>query len=562
MHTWIMSHKELLLIAVTCIGVLIVTLQMLYPVDKALPFARLNDQPVAGAHYNEIAATIQKKFQDAKIHLVAGKASYTTTLASIGANPNTDEMVMKLTNYSIAERLVPFSLLFKQPNLTSLDVYFDEAQLQAAGKVAAEKLSTSPEDARLAIDKGVLVATSAKPGYKVGKDGVISEVTSREFAFGDSTIHLTPTIVKPSRVDADIAPIRAQAEAAITSPITLIGPAGEHFLPDNKEVASWLIIKTLENNAVELAIDSERVAAYVASLNDKLKIDPGVTKVSVDDGQETSRAPGSEGVEVDTAALIKSLQQAVMVKSAPKQLTISMKAVLSAVVNDRRYSATQKGLQAYVDYATSIQNVHISLVQLNGEKWTVSGRASESIPSASTYKLFVALVLFDRIDKGEIHWSDAMLDTTVAGCFERMTVASTNPCAEKWIAMFGRQYINEFIYGKGFSTGTSFTTNSANQTTANDLTKFMTGLNDGTLVSGANRDRLLDSLGRHPYRYGVPTGSRGDVHDKVGFLWDYVHDTAIVNHPKGTYIVTIMTKGQSYARIAQITRELERIMYP
>jgi len=52
------------------------------------------------------------------------------------------------------------------------------------------------------------------------------------------------------------------------------------------------------------------------------------------------------------------------------------------------------------------------------------------------------------------------------------------------------------------------------------------------------------------------------VHDKVGFLWDYVHDTAIVNHPKGNYVMTIMTKGQSYAAIAAVTREVERIMYP
>ncbi|HMH70341.1 MAG TPA: serine hydrolase, partial [Candidatus Saccharimonadales bacterium] len=88
------------------------------------------------------------------------------------------------------------------------------------------------------------------------------------------------------------------------------------------------------------------------------------------------------------------------------------------------------------------------------------------------------------------------------------------------------------------------------------------GLNDGTLVSGDHRNRLLSSLGRHPYRYGIPTGSAGIVHDKVGFLWDYVHDTAIVQHPRGTYLMTIMTKGQSYGAIASVTRQIERIMYP
>src|SRR5438128_2766485 len=152
-----------------------------------------------------------------------------------------------------------------------------------------------------------------------------------------------------------------------------------------------------------------------------------------------------------------------------------------------------------------------------------AARENESIPSGSTYKLFVALVLFDKMERGEIHWNDPMLDTTVAGCFERMTVASTNPCAEKWIADFGRQYINDFIHARGFSEGTSFTTGSANQTTATDLNKYMKGLNDGTLVAGSYRDRLLDSLGRHTYRYGILADSQGVVHDRVGFLRAYVH---------------------------------------
>ena len=98
---------------------------------------------------------------------------------------------------------------------------------------------------------------------------------------------------------------------------------------------------------------------------------------------------------------------------------------------------------------------------------------------------------------------------------------------------------------------------------AGDLTKFMVGLETGTLINGAQRDRLLYSLSHHPYRYGIPTGSKATlVYDKVGFLWDYVHDTAIVRHPQGTYVMTIMTQGKSYAAIASMTRDIERIMYP
>lgn len=90
----------------------------------------------------------------------------------------------------------------------------------------------------------------------------------------------------------------------------------------------------------------------------------------------------------------------------------------------------------------------------------------------------------------------------------------------------------------------------------------MIGLEQGTLMSSAHRDRLLYSLSHHPYRYGIPTGSKGQVWDKVGFVLDYINDTAIVHHPNGTYVMTIMTEGQSYAAIAAMTRDIERIMYP
>ena len=73
---------------------------------------------------------------------------------------------------------------------------------------------------------------------------------------------------------------------------------------------------------------------------------------------------------------------------------------------------------------------------------------------------------------------------------------------------------------------------------------------------------LLEKMGRQLYPYGIPAGSKGKVYDKVGFLWSYIHDTGIVYHPKGTYVLTVMTSGYSYAKIAEITRQVEAIMYP
>jgi hypothetical protein len=74
---------------------------------------------------------------------------------------------------------------------------------------------------------------------------------------------------------------------------------------------------------------------------------------------------------------------------------------------------------------------------------------------------------------------------------------------------------------------------------------------------------LLEKMSRQLYRYGIPTGVNATrVEDKVGFLWDYIHDAAIVHKPQGTYILVIMTKGYSYGYIANVARQIDTIMYP
>lgn len=226
------------------------------------------------------------------------------------------------------------------------------------------------------------------------------------------------------------------------------------------------------------------------------------------------------------------------------------------------YTSSQAGLRAYVNDAARAQNATIVVQQLDGNKWSADAGGATSMPSASTYKLYVAWMLFNKMDQGDIGWDDPMLGTTVSNCFDQMTIASTNACAEQWLDTFGRTNINNFLYSRGYSAGTTFTNPTAAHTTANDLAKFMVALENGSAIGGAHRDRLLHSLSVHPYRRGVPSGSGGQVWDKVGFLWDYVHDAAIVHHPKGKYVIVVMTKGRSYATIAEITRQVEKIMYP
>jgi beta-lactamase class A len=559
------THRRIFL-AVFFVVAAIIAVQLAYPSDRGLPLASANGIELGYASHDKMAKVITEQFAASKVKLTIGSdKSETRLLSATGAVPNTEDMINQLQNYPLWLRLIPGSILWQPVQLTTADVYFDTVPFEAFAAAESKALTFPPQNARLAIKSGKLTATAELAGSDISSEALQKLLSTAELQLGKTTTLTVPAKrTPPSRTLQDLAQVRAQAEVVLARKVT-ISAASEQFSPSDSEVASWILLKTGPTGDVTLSVDSAKVMKYLETINKKVGVPAGQTNINLTNGHETSRTTGASGKAIDGEELAKQIKSQLLVGSGSILLTARFVEVLPSVIYDHKYTATQAGLQAYVNDVSASQNMHIVVQQLEGQKWYAAAREHESIPSGSTYKLFVALVLFDRINKGEIHWNDPMLDTDVAECFDRMTVASTNPCAEAWIAQFGRQYINDFAYARGFSRGTSFTTGSATQTTAADLNKFMIGFNDGTLVSGANRDRLLNNLSRHPYKYGIGTGSSvlaTNIYDKVGFLWDYIHDTAIVPHPRGKYILTIMTKGQSYAAIANVTREIERIMYP
>jgi vancomycin resistance protein YoaR len=557
------KHHRVLVWAVFLFVSISIGIQMAYPLDRGLPLASVQGKSMGMATHNQMAEAVVKAFDASKLKLTIGKdktIEYPLKLA--GAEPDTEQMISKMSDYPFWQRFIPGSILWQPAQLSVVDVYYANKPLQAFAVARSKELTFPSQPARLSIDGGQIKVSDAVEGSTVDAKKVVEAINAAIITLGQTTVVTVPaTREKPINSAKDLEKVRQQAETILAHKVT-IASEGEQFKPSAPEIASWILLNTDSKGVVTLTIDKEKIKAYLNTLNEKVGKQPGQTDITIVDGREAGRTTGATGRLIDVGVISDQLASALAAPELTVAITAPLIEVQPSVIYNSKYTATQAGLQAYVEDTARTKNMRIVIEQLDGEKWYAHARETESIPSASTFKLYLAKILFDKIDAGEIHWNDPMLDTTVAGCFERMTVASTNPCAESWIAQWGRQYINDYVYRLGFSTGTTFISDWATQTTAADLTKYMKGLYDGTILTGANRDRLLDSLGRHPYRYGIPTGSAGIVHDKVGFLWDFVHDTAIVQHPRGTYIMTIMTRGQSYAAIAAVTREVERIMYP
>ncbi len=566
-HFFSSKPIHLLWIILILIMLLVVAGQLLYPRTRALPLAKYGDISVGGWKTEDIEWDLNQIFNKSKLVVKSGDEKVTASMDLVGASFDGRREVEPLASYPTHERLIPLSILFKRPSVNKLRVQYEEKSLLDFSESLARDLSYEPEDAYLTIKNGKVGIVSQAPGYEIDAGSVKQAIKGAPLELdGLTELKITGQAIEPSRSVKDIDSVRRQAEWTIAKQLTITVNENDDwtFTPSSEVLASWLVVEETDAAAgIRLVVDESKIGEYLDEINQVVYKAPGITNVEVRDGREVKRTEGASGRELARAGLVDEIKQAILSDYQVYFTPANTRTLSPTVVYNNRFTSSQAGLQAYVDSIAKSRNVRIAIRQLTGERWSASARAGESTVSASTYKLYIALMVFDRIDSGKLRWSDRMLDTDVAGCFERMIVPSTNPCAENFIQMFGGgQAVNNFLYQLGFSRSTTFMSPVAVHTSASDLLFLLEGVQNGQLVKGANRDRLLSAMGRQLYRYGIPTGSKGRVSDKVGFLWDYIHDAGIVYHPRGTYIMSIMTRGGSYAQIAEITREVERIMYP
>lgn len=539
---------------------LLICVQLIYPYNTSLPFARALGQDVGGKTVSQLAASFQQQFELSSVEFHAGTHVSARKLSVLGATLNSERMAKKITEYQWWQRLLPLSMVWLRPSVDEFDVTMSGVQVATQVETLTHELTYSPTDASVAVDGQNLKVVNAVAGYSVTNADVKRAVATATYRGGVTKLTITGTVVSPNRVDSDIAKATEIASSALARDLTIVVGERGSYTPDKATRASWLTVETTGSD-VMIRANREEISQYVAALNTNLKTDPVPIRVTVVDGIETARTAGINGAALNVTTLIDWLSNALVDSNVSAQLSVELQPVTPSTEYVRTYSHSQAGLRAYVAYATSTQNVRIVVQQLDGTGWSASGRADESIPSASTYKLYVMMRVFDDINSGKLSWGSSMLDTTAGECFERTIVPSTNPCAEEWIRQYGAKTLTDYVHARGFSSGTGFTFTDATHTTAGDLARYLIGLNNGTLVSGSNRDMLLEKMGRQLYRYGIPTGTKGWTQDKVGFLWDYIHDAAIVHNPKGTYVMVIMTKGYSYGYIANVARQIDTILY-
>jgi beta-lactamase class A len=191
----------------------------------------------------------------------------------------------------------------------------------------------------------------------------------------------------------------------------------------------------------------------------------------------------------------------------------------------------------------------VYLRELTGRRLAAEKNAGNSIFAASIYKLWVAQFVLEKTDLNQ----EAFSGKTYGQCLDLMIRVSDNDCPHKIIDKHGGSVMNAYVAGNGFGS-TSLTNNS---TSPRDAGRFLERLYSGSLLDGDKTGQLLGLLRSQVYRAGIPAGSPGaSVADKPGFYGDSWHDAAIVEGPKSTYVLVIMTKGAGVLAVKTLAQRI------
>lgn len=205
----------------------------------------------------------------------------------------------------------------------------------------------------------------------------------------------------------------------------------------------------------------------------------------------------------------------------------------------------------------------IAVRELTGQKRIASTNIFQKMPTASTYKLFVAYAVLHEVEQGNLKLSHMLSSgDTVKSCLQKMIVLSDNPCGRSLGFLVGWEKIEKLLESKGIDNTylNNYDENdqllTAEKTsTAQAHSKFLQLLHDGKLLNTSNTELLLGYMEKQQWRERIPAGVPKDIKiaDKPGFLPGMQNDAAIVYGPRSTYVLVVLSNSNNPASLAEIS---------
>lgn len=545
------------------IGLMLV--QIFYPSDKLLPFAKVDGLDVGGQSRSQTVDQLDKAYDEltTPLFLEGTDTAYREPLLSeIGASADNHDRIAKAT-YDWYLRIIPTSLFWAHAVKGMGEPAYSYNSETLAQYVSAEfqDCRQEPREATILTTDGTLKIDSGSSGATCEADEVSAELATATPTLDQPAIILPATEIPQTVFEDDVHDSYEELNDKLSGDVPLKLSDEEKVKIPNETVIGWLDFAVTDGQ-FGYYLNAERAAPYLAeSVAPKVKVEVGVTTVTLEDYFEKSRDEGVKGNDLDNATTLVSIEE--YLHGNVDTATVGIIVTEPAVVYVRTYSPDDSALATLMkNFAESHSGTYgVSLVELGDRHRHASYRGTTQYTPASTYKLFVAYSTLLRVESGEFLWTDQVSGgRNLAKCFDDMIVLSDNACAVALLTRIGRSTVTAEAHAIG-ATSTFFRSDGI-ISTPKDESMLLSLLHTGQILSQqASRDRLTDAMKRNVYRTGIPAGVPGIVvADKVGFLDALLHDASIVYAPHGTYVLIIMTENSSWATIAAFAKEIEAYM--
>ncbi|HJP96765.1 MAG TPA: serine hydrolase [Candidatus Saccharimonadales bacterium] len=534
----------------------VVLVQLLWPKGRALPGVSVDALGVGGKTTTTIQKELDALYKNAQLTVVTGAKKSTISFGEAGIDPQSKETAQAATDYKLGWRFVPFSSVFiGSSRHTPMQAGFDDDRLKYTAEQMSKAAYVAPQNAGITVASGKVELVPAKPSQSYDTNKIIKGIKSSNLA-PRATITVKSQEKEAPRSDSEVKAVLQKAQKAVDTPLSF-SVNNQTVTASKATIGSWLDFpEDPKTKMLSLSVNAEVLKKYLAdNIQSKVYKAPGTTTVTVVDDVETGRVTGADGRGVDADKVV-SLVNGALQSGKKTTVSVPVTSLPPSVVYKRSYSKTSAGLTALLNDIAGSKGFGVSVVTMYGASLSASANGSKQFEAASTYKLFIAYVVFQRINQGAMQWSDQIYggrDATT--CFDDMIVKSDNNCAKAFADKVGGwQAAEDAMRGLGL-TGTDLT-GSTLLTTSNDLALYLQKLQSGTLLNAADTGRLIDAMKRQIYRSGIPKGTGQTVADKVGFVDNVIHDAGIVYGPNGPYILVVMTSNSSWSAIANIAAQI------
>lgn len=555
---WSLQVSRVVVAAALVVGV-ITNLALLGLQHNRLPlYSKAGDINLSRKTPVEARKLLAEATAQRQLSVILPDKAMSAPLAEAGLSVDADYVLAQGTNVTGWNRLPLVRAIKAHKQPLTMRYQTKPETLQSYTAALPVPPATPAQNASIVISQDSTQPATISParaGLVYDREAIVNSIMTAAQE-GRLTAIVKPQPISPTVEEHQLADNLALTNRLLQAQLVIKNDLGSYRFTA-QDIHSVLKIETDQTGKSTPAIDLPKLKQVLTAATASFYRAPASGRSFYVDGEKLSEQPGVNGHTLDVNASAPLVQAALM--NGKAELAVPSVNLIAPQNAERTYTPTSKGLNALIaEFAkTHGGSFQVATQELGGDR-AANYRASDATVPASTYKLFLAYAALYKVEQGSLSMSTQVGAGTTQQCIDKMILFSDNTCAVALLNHLTRPEVDAIIHAAGFPRTTLANSNNGYMTTtAGELNSFLIALNGKTLLNDEHTAYLLDLMKRQIYRSGIPSGSPGSVvADKVGFLFGWNHDAAIVYTPKTTYSLVIMTTNSNFATIKSLAAQI------